>query len=56
MLKMDLTPSPFRIRSKQQQTLVFNFNDVSSDRCYEDTDDETSEVLIGENWEWLSQG
>jgi hypothetical protein len=49
MLKMDLTPSPFRIRSRQQQTLVFNFNDVACDRYYgEDTDDDTSEVLIGE--------
>jgi hypothetical protein len=49
MFKMDLTPSPFRIRSKQQQqTFVFNFNDVGSDRYGEDPDDETSEVLIGE--------
>lgn len=45
-LKMDLSPSPFWIKSKKQQTLVFDFNNVSNG-LYDDDDGETSEVSIG---------
>lgn len=46
---MDFSPSPFWI-NKKQQTLVFNFSNVSNERCNEDDDDdENSEVLIGKH-------
>lgn len=49
---MDLSPSPFWIRNKHQQTtLVFDFSNVSNERCNDDyADDENSEVLIGKNY------
>lgn len=47
---MDLSPSPFWIKNKHQQTLVFDFSSVSNERCHDDyADDENSEVLIGKN-------
>lgn len=45
-LKMDLSPSPFWIKNKKQQTLVFDFSNVSH-HCEEDDDDQTSEMSIG---------
>jgi hypothetical protein len=46
---MDLSPSPFWINKQKQQTLVFDFSNVSSERCNEDDDDANSEVLIGKH-------
>ena len=43
---MDLTPSPFFMR-KKQQTLVFDFSNVVASEHNEHSDDESSEVLIG---------
>lgn len=44
---MDLSPSPFWIKNKQQ-TLVFDFTNVSNERCNdENANDDNSEVLIG---------
>lgn len=43
---MDLSPTPFWIKNKQQ-TLVFDFTNVSNERCNDDCADENSEVLIG---------
>lgn len=49
-LKMDLSPSPFWIKSKKQQTLVFDFSNVSNGQYDEDDDGETtSDVSIGNN-------
>lgn len=45
---MDLSPSPFWIKNKQQ-TLVFDFSNVSNDRCNDEFDDGTSEVVVGKN-------
>lgn len=46
---MDLSPSPFWINKHKQQTLVFDFSNVSNERCNEDADDANSEVLIGKH-------
>jgi len=44
---MDLTPSPFRIKSNKQ-TLVFNFSNVGLEQVgYDDEEDGASDVLIG---------
>lgn len=45
-LRMDLSPSPFWIKNKQQ-TLVFDFSNFSAE---DNADDGTSEVLIGNNY------
>lgn len=45
-LKMDLSPSPFWIKNKQQ-TLVFDFSSVSNERCNDDADDDSSEIIVG---------
>lgn len=45
-LKMDLSPSPFWIKHKQQ-TLVFDFSSVSNERCNEEDEDVSSEILVG---------
>lgn len=48
---MDLSPSPlpFWINKHKKQTLVFDFSNISNERCYDDADDENSEVLIGKH-------
>lgn len=45
---MDLSPSPLTFWIKQkQQTLVFDFSNVSNERCNEEDDDESSEIIVG---------
>lgn len=49
---MDFTSSPFLTRNTKKQTLVFDFNHVvASDHHFESDDDESSEVLIGKNYD-----
>ena len=45
-LRMDLSPSPFWIKNRQQ-TLVFDFSSVSNERCNDDADDDSSEIIVG---------
>lgn len=49
-LRMDLSPSPFWIKNKQQ-TLVFDFSNVSNERCNDDMDDDSSEIIVGKKAE-----